>query len=1188
MADVNLGEPGYRIAKALEKKYQMRVNSLAERPDMTPDHPEYKAASDELLKIGGTIDTYEAENRVTDENGKVLKPPPTRLPVRYDPLADTKNYNYYFEPSTAEAKEALYKNPKLLQELDPSGGYSRVATQAGPTYAHMSDPMAPSSAAYRPQQTYLDQLSENDDLYDAYAERAWADALRDAVDRGEPIQRYKDIEWGEGKNIDYLAGGAEYNIDRRLAPLGVGVAKGMTLGMGPPLADAVGDLAEYELGKRGVDIDIPNSQDVINRSPGFALAGELGSYMIPGNPSNLVQGAASKALGYAGGAGSELLAGSLGSMASKKMGEELAKASISGAVGAGTNALEGGIGDVATNLNRGESPGDALMHAGGNVLPNMFSGAIGGSMFDLAGQGAGAAREGFRADPEMRAIKTVEDAGGKTEFIRGVVPPPEYKGYVRQSLRPGEPGSAAALASEGVAKDIDESMDVQARQLQQDIDKRKNEYFEHPAYKDRTVAGTPAVQGLVDLANEGWVAGPVTGAPRNMNMGQIGRIGKLIREYTDVPQIRPTEGAQAFAEQYGGVVVDGELGNKLYGLDESHAAPPGYSIVAVPLPMTAKNLTHLEELIDEELKMGSNKGRENDAVFQQFNRNIKSVRDQFPMWEDEAGNLVPPPGWSDPNAPRSPTEGPVYESEFVDSSRPGQPPTDIEPRGPDTEPMGGRRPPPAPPRLPPGGGLPPGETPLSLLAGNKLAMELPARTSHQGQQLYQKLARPNFPVGEQYQQFARELAFLQDVPRLDGDAIQEIEQLASNYDLGPRAYEHLQDALYPGQNRQFRGNPVKGALASGNKSPQAVGGYQPPASAGDQRGGLERLLDAGLDRPSMPELPVSEIEDAALRQAADKSEVARAWKANEGPTRQWFEDILAPGRSARSGETQRMMDLAEQQGAVEEAMGQINNIDRRLGPIDEAQKKSMLADLISKKLGREVTVEDLIRAGLIAGGVAGVVTSDDDENSPGRTLGAMAIAGGAGGGGRGSEPPKFPREPTAKLPNGDTVKGFSAFRQKQHEALSALETARRRVGANAAEPVKSRVMGYDQNPKMLDEDRALLEEAKKIGKEKELRTAAAVSVYPDLKKRAWFLGGKGLKKGSYEVANLHMDKPFEYFSGAERNPFNRAPAGRFEDMMRELFNLTAGRGGTRADPALKAIWEALTGEKKKEEEQPSP
>lgn len=1505
------GDLRYNAAKALEKKYQMQVNSLAERPDMSFDHPEYKAAAEKLTSIGRTIDDYEAENRVTDEQGKLIKPPVTRLPVVSDPTQDKSGFNYHFEPSVREAQEALRSNPQLFRQLDPLGEWSGIAEPE--RQEDITDPGSGMVVGQNtvPSKTWLDNLTDSDSLYDRYSDYVWKQRINEARQRGVGIQRYKDIELGD-EPVDFLAGGAEKGFQKIVEPAASGMADVLTMGT----ADTVGRRTNEGLNEANRRFGLPevpyeSAQEIQNRNPVASTVGGLAGYALPGNIINSATELAVKGLGY----------GSRGA---------LGKAGISALTGSVGNTIEGGIMDTVHGMNAGQSFGDAAGAAVQNAPLNFVAGGLGGGLFDAAGQAAGNMRESFRRGTTMADLKTLEDAGGRTSVIEGVVAPPEVEGFVRQSKRPRAVGSPAAYAAEEVAPHIETNLEKQAAEAQKRIEGEKEQYFNHPAYRDREVSGTPAIAGLVDMAKQGWASGPVTGAPRNVNPGQVQQLGKIIREFTDVPQVVRREDAEAFAKEWDGIVIDGELGNQLYGLDERTAAPPGYSIVSVPIKLNARKLTDLEARIDAELNMGAARGNNEDPVWTSFNRSVKETRDQFPYYVDDQGNLVAPPDWQDPNAPSSSPEGggPVYEGEFVESSRPG---TDLERRGPSSsEPPSGGAAPAAPgggPELGGGGGgaLPRGQvspeeaTPLSLLAGNRLAM--PAESTRSAKTFRIMVIENGQP---------RPVAGMR--------AASSPEEAAS-----------MVDTLNSYGTDEFVAEPIDSA---------------PPAlKPSESRGPLERMLDEGLE--DAPALPVSEIEDAAFRQQADRDKIAKGWQDNEAPTKEWYEDIVAPGRTPRSNEVKRIMDLTEQQRAVEESLGELNNVDRRLGPIPEQQKEAMLIGLISKKLGRQVTKEELVRAGLLAGGVAAAVTAEEPEsgaamagiggllaalpkgavsiktkaklgilakiqiqelldspdmlddvlsvvkadsgipsaevdviekslrefvdlaktddassalpghdvsdkhwalqeigfekskskrkdsgiykpdapigksfllgqrfkgtdgeatelvessktslprppveelekssgsrsvwNRPemeklarvsksayekltgaerravdgwtgssgairhemrtgtvheyheprsadfesaiekmtvlnptkhgplyrrfhaddreiaellskdvfevgahmssgyfsngtfgphelrirkadqagaligvnpaetemvipkggrfrvvdrfyeksrngfvfeleeiplteknllrdvgyltlptlagaaadeatggegegtaGGAAGAMAIGMGRrrGKGGRSKPPggpssimddlkPKGPRQLEAELDDGTKVQGFSALRRKQHLAQTQLETSKRRVGATGEKTIRDRVIGFNQGDNKLHDD-ALLDEAKKAGKEEELWRAAAASVYPGLKDKAWFRGGEGMLNRTTNAVGLHTDPIMELLSGGQRNPFLRSPPGAMEDMLREFLNITGGRTGARHGDDFRRIYEALHGDQREEEQQ---
>lgn len=419
-------------------------------------------------------------------------------------------------------------------------------------------------------------------------------------------------------------------------------------------------------------------------------------------------------------------------------------------------------------------------------------------------------------------------------------------------------------------------------------------------------------------------------------------------------------------------------------------------------------------------------------------------------------------------------------------------------------------------------------TPLSLLAGNKLAM--PAKP-HGGEQLLNKLSSPSFPASPDYQEFSRQLGFLADSPNVDGDVAREVEELAANFNLKPHEYKHVQDALYPGQTREFRGDPVREAMKGREQSPSAPGGDVVPFRK------PKDYPDESLAGP-----------------------MAKDWEDANQETNNWFEDIVSPGRDPRSDEARRMADLTNQRQAFDEAQGMVRNAEERLGPLEHEDRIKSIMGILSKKLGREVTKEDLIRAGLITGGAAAMLSTDDDDVG---AAGAMAIAGGGSGFKKGR-----PRQLERKLDNGETVRGFSALRRQQHDLLTGVETAKRRVGASNEKTIKDRVMEYNLGDN-IDFDRALLDEAKKLGLDKELRTAAATRVYPKLRRQAWGGSNKGSLEGLASFFGLRADKLFEILSGAPRNPFDRGSTSLISDNFREQLNLRGGRPGARYGDSLR-------------------
>lgn len=345
----------------------------------------------------------------------------------------------------------------------------------------------------------------------------------------------------------------------------------------------------------------------------------------------------------------------------------------------------------------------------------------------------------------------------------------------------------------------------------------------------------------------------------------------------------------------------------------------------------------------------------------------------------------------------------------------------------------------------------------------------------------------------------------------------------------------------------------------------------------DERGGLEKMLDAQLEKA--PKASQTEIDEIGAAQTADREKVAGNWKNAD--------ELFSQGREARAKEVEKVKALAENQKVVEEALAQLNNIDRRLGPIPEEQKKKMLTDIISQKLGREITAEDLIRLGLISAGLVQASTDDSDDGAGG-TLAGIGLFGLGKKKGKAPEEapkPKRPAQYETTLPDGTKVKGLSALRAMQHDDKTAIETAMKRLGVEGDNTLEGRIRTYGQLPDREKIDQALLDEANAGGYGDELRRAAGANAYAELKDRATPGGSlKGLGNALIDFFGFRGYELAGYFAGRFdrenfRNPYVREPnsaLGRIqknvlEDPARRLLDLSRGAPAARwTDDAIRA------------------
>lgn len=931
-------------ALAIEQEFQRRLET------MSPDDPEWEKTARVVNKAGSIISEYESENRKVDDAGKVTAASPSRLPSQ---VGDGSGFNYHFEPSVSQAREALMSNPALIQQLEPGSNWTAISQQE--KAEDVTDPTTGMRLGQNivPARTHLDDMTDESSIYKRYADYVWEQQMKAAEERGTSLQRYRDTPL---KDVpDFLAGGMEYNIDRRLAPFALGAADAFSMGQATPLLSVMGELADYELGQRKIDPSFtigdtrfdpmpPSGEEVIQRSPGSYIAGSLVGSALPGNPASMIQEAsAAKAL----------------ATLPRVMANPVGRVIGSSVIGGVQNAGEGFVQDVSTNLSHGQGFGEAAGNAAGNIPLNAAMGAAGGGVFDAVAQVAHAGRTGLRQlDPR---VKTLQQGGGDTAIGMGVVAPPEIREFVRRADDVTSLGSPTAYAVEAVAPHIEES--IKARQIaeRQRIEEQTNEYFNHPAYRDVTVNAGPLVDDMLNISRRGNFRGPVTGAPRNVDPEQINRLAREMNIIAE-PQFMPLEQARQIAGEHGGRIISLEESQRLFGKGDDQ--PGGWVGVVVPADINANILTQFERKIDRQFKDGEGY---NNPLYTEINRSAKGIRDQFEYYVDDAGNLVPPPGYR-----------PVYDAEFVSSKPPPTPPTQSDPNMPSSGPPpssggpGSGGAPPAgggpAPAAPGSGGaaaLGPGTlrsiapeeaTPLSLLAGNELAMPAPESVVRGGDT--EPLMRPERA----------------DEGGMDPELMRGFEEATAG--MSPEDIEGLRNRLLAEADRQERLGIRDLTDSEWNERERT--GIDPRSrrpglrAVPDDRGNLERMLDAQLGDPNKS-VPIPS--DAA-------------WNRDAAGAQQWYEDIVAPGSPARNAEAKRLQDLTEQQQALEEAHGVVGDMDRQVGPIDEKTKERLLIDYISKTIGREVTREDLVKAGLLAGGVAAMASGEEEGG---------ALAAGAGG-----------------------------------------------------------------------------------------------------------------------------------------------------------------------------------------------
>lgn len=639
--------------------------------------PEYEETTAAYNKLSRGIDDYYKGQRKTDASGKLTAPAGARSGSIVQGNPKQKQFDYHFEPSVAEVRTLLKNSPELVKQYGLQSWLQPGATP--PTSMPMVDTNsgAQIGANQEEPQTFVDAMNENSSAYQRIAEHMWRQKADQAKAAGVNLKRYKDIHFQKGQGEDFLKGGLEYNIDRRLAPAALGAADTFSAGAASPLydmaverANKIGpnrdtqsledpsalDAPEYNdvadpmsgqvMGTDEAQLDtygsqMPTSQEVKDRAPGIYHGANMLAYGLPGVPTNLVQGTIAEGLGY----GEKNAMGA--AMRSPAM-----KAVVSGLAGGFGNAFEGAVRDTAEGVKAGKSFSDIASDVGAGVPVNTGMGVVGGVGGDLIAQGSEAWRNRFRQiNPDIR---TMYNAGGDTSMVRGVKPSPEVNELVRRGTVPRPPGTPGALAANELVPKIEGSLNDQDIANTRRIGDQTEEYFNHPAYRDIRVKGTRLVQALVDMTREGSFKSPVTGTSANLNPGLVHSVNKELgaAPWAEPRYVSPAESA-ALAHQTGGVVVDADTAQKMFGPDDT--VRRGDEAVIIPHEFTARELTTMENKVDRILKMYSEGDAPADPVYEHLNAALKDTRDEFPRWEDENGNLVAPPeeGSQSPFAPAS-------------------------------------------------------------------------------------------------------------------------------------------------------------------------------------------------------------------------------------------------------------------------------------------------------------------------------------------------------------------------------------------------------------------------------------------------------------------------------------------------------------------------------------------------------
>lgn len=1094
--------------------YQRAVDALISAQDDPNSDPA------QVSQLEAKLKEYEDANRPAE-------------PAQAQPSKPLKEETYY-DPALAYVKHRL-EDPAVTKQLN----LPNVFPDAIRDFGEDSDPVK------------------------AYREYEWQQAQQKAAQEGKKLNRYSDIKL------------TEHPIDKTI---------GAVNKYGPAVFGAI-NRSLFNIPGRAIDAansviapSQPSTADVEeiaqrNVSPGAQIGLDFAAQLNPKTPINMVAHGVMGAANYA---------------------------AQNPFVKTGIGALVGGLGSAADQFIRGEVDNPHMPNAQDweNAKQSAAYGAPLGAAGDVVAQTAGKARRLLTESPKWNDVRAVERAGGNTHVLGGVTAPEAVKTNINEALQAPETTFAGDVAARKVAPAIQESLGNQARNQYQQINQEIEAYKNSPEGKQEK-STRPVLDALINLSSEGTYNSPVMNELRKANPDMMPAIKDMFHRSTDVSQMTPQE-ADEFLKHNDGVQLDPKQA-ELLGVQSEQGKVP----VAVPAKMNAGAVLDLEQMIDDRLKMATTPGGVNNPAWKAINKAVKSVRDQFEYYP--AGRGETPPS-APPSSTGEPTEPPPA------------------PRGAN---VAGTVPP-VPPNVPSVGAegtsaAPPSQQqPFSTVGGNRLQL-LPQSTDELLASSEPPPVAQN-PFNPGRVQISAEMARSLTPPTVPPGAASETQSIIdSGQSLPPATPSAVMEAAAQTPRKLYQPNMGKPASRGWQQTEDEAAdylnqhNYQGAMDAVKLDNAIAADLAQGEFKDAVPQWQPSGKKEQLLREYREpkpeqvaKTEAAQPAKVESPAARA---DTVAASSAADEispSEAKSFVDIADLAPepertksavpAAPQSQGKSAQVLQKVGQLaqENASKNGhiMKAQIIHGGiLGGDYEVDQLVKRGLMeqvptaekkyAGmpdheyrltpkgqeQVDAINKVKGIQSRRNREEGAISFGGKkpeAQPEVKTPEPtgPKPGEQLTATLEDGTVVKGLSALRHRQHEALTALEEAQSATGSNSKENIHKKVLNYGARAGQPYTDEALMNEAKKIGKEQDLRDVAATVAYQRLKDASEARVGGGTWARAGNFLGFRLDPALAALSGQPHNPFfpnagATSISGKIGQYLAELANQRAGIGAAR-------------------------
>jgi hypothetical protein len=360
---------------------------------------------------------------------------------------------------------------------------------------------------------------------------------------------------------------------------------------------------------------------------------------------------------------------------------------------------------------------------------------------------------------------------------------------------------------------------------------------------------------------------------------------------------------------------------------------------------------------------------------------------------------------------------------------------------------------------------------------------------------------------------------------------------------GKRIYVDPEEAAEYAAGRSPFKNPFR---ATDGKPVQSPDGLTPPENLLSEG---QSLLGEGTIATPTEGLSVSG-ESNPFRLPAMQTPIPSIYPVKDPPhlinQREYLKNILGPGKQARSIENQKLLGMGKEFADIHP--GGEPSYPNNSGP----DTKTVLVPraYASKQM------EDNIQM------IADEIKNSTDDKGWLNTLDQSFRKVRDKFGGNDHTPIG------EKLDDGTELSGLSALQRAHSRAQEKLKQVKTDTSAEYGSAIHNKVRAFDTGGNFAA-DKELLQQAKELGIEPQLREVTGSAVGPSLKGRAFLNSPKGVWQGGLDAATFRADPILRAIGNVEPNPFAahpNSPAGRiqkylFEDGAKNMLNLQGGRLG---------------------------